>query len=245
MMQLAMFGIIGAAALNPQQPVPFESIVQSYFGVVLGFLLGALIQRLLWPLLPQWEMGRVLEHFFEGCLRLLDSHDPEDARQTAGNIGVLPAAAAAWLGHLRARDCPEDEQRKLRRFFARCAAMANALRITTRLGFDPGLTQAAQGILPAINQQKEELRRVFTALHDGFARRTSVGAPVPGGDEYALVRALDAERQSGRYLELDLGTAIRLFGYVSRRRRLQRRARECLEEFRALRLDRYMGDFTL
>jgi uncharacterized membrane protein YccC len=61
-MQIALLATVVSLGLNAQRPVTFQSIVGVYFGIVVGLILSALLQRLLWLVLPQWEIrDRVLE----------------------------------------------------------------------------------------------------------------------------------------------------------------------------------------
>ena len=61
-MQIVLLATVGFVALNAQEPVTFQLISGVYFGVVLGITLSALVQRLFWPVLPQWQIrDRVVE----------------------------------------------------------------------------------------------------------------------------------------------------------------------------------------
>ncbi|MFM8831263.1 MAG: FUSC family protein [Spartobacteria bacterium] len=62
LMNVSMMGLVGILGLNAQEPVPFQSIADVFFGVSTGTLMAALFQRTLWPLLPQREMR---ERFLE------------------------------------------------------------------------------------------------------------------------------------------------------------------------------------
>ena len=54
-MQVALLAIVGAIGLNAQRPVTFQSIIGIYIGILSGMLVSSLVQRLLWPVLPQWQ----------------------------------------------------------------------------------------------------------------------------------------------------------------------------------------------
>lgn len=61
-MQMAMLLIVGILSLNAQEPVQFPQVVGIFFGISLAALLGAVIQRIVCPSLPQHEIrNRLVE----------------------------------------------------------------------------------------------------------------------------------------------------------------------------------------
>ena len=79
--------------MNAQQPVTFQSIMGVYFGIVLGLILSALVQRLLWPVLPQWEIrDRVLE-LLRLCRMILQFPPEQRPRWLHQRLALIPGEA--------------------------------------------------------------------------------------------------------------------------------------------------------
>ncbi|GAB4166353.1 MAG: hypothetical protein Fur0032_03680 [Terrimicrobiaceae bacterium] len=111
-MQIALLSIIGTVALNPQVPVTFPQIIGVYFGVILGMLISALTQRLLWPVLPQKE---VLQRIREGLDHAI--WFAGDRQASAGwrrlRIAVLPSEMRAWICGMKPPACPHADRHTL------------------------------------------------------------------------------------------------------------------------------------
>jgi hypothetical protein len=52
-MEVAYLTISAFVALNPQEPVPSQTIIDSFLGMMFGMLIATVVSRLLWPILPQ------------------------------------------------------------------------------------------------------------------------------------------------------------------------------------------------
>jgi len=93
-MQLGMLAIAMTLSLNSQEPVTFQQIADVYFGIVIGVFISAVVQRLLWPVLPQRQLR---DRFLEWLDHI--EHLASDApleRWRLLRVGLLPAETSAW-----------------------------------------------------------------------------------------------------------------------------------------------------
>ena len=56
-MKLSLLATAGVVGLNAQKPVPFQAVADLIFGIMFAQILAAVIQRLLWPSLPNGNSG--------------------------------------------------------------------------------------------------------------------------------------------------------------------------------------------
>jgi hypothetical protein len=121
----------GHVGLNPQQRVTFQSIMGVYLGVVLGLVLSALVQRLLWPVLPQWEIrDRVIELL--GLCRTILQFPPEQRPYWLDQrLALIPGEATNWIAVMNKWDCPPDEPQRLREYIQTLRHAAGNLLMST------------------------------------------------------------------------------------------------------------------
>lgn len=115
-MQVALLAIVGAIGLNAQRPVTFQSIIGIYIGILSGMLVSSLVQRLLWPVLPQWQMrDRILE-LLRLCRLLLEFPPDQRPLWLHQRLALIPGEAMTWIVVMNKPDCPEDEPSRLREY---------------------------------------------------------------------------------------------------------------------------------
>jgi hypothetical protein len=114
-MQFALLGTVGVLGLNAQEPVSFQSIVGVPIGIVFGLLVSAIIQRLIWPCLPQWQLRDRLDEWINHCRVLLNEGK---GSWRLGRLGVLPAECGAWIGALRPAQASSESVSHLRKLVA-------------------------------------------------------------------------------------------------------------------------------
>jgi uncharacterized membrane protein YccC len=82
-MLFVLLNVSNLVSVNPQQPVPSASIIDLYVGMMTGFTIGIVLSRCLWPVLPQKELLRKAQAFFDGCASLIE---PAGAAETTASI---------------------------------------------------------------------------------------------------------------------------------------------------------------
>ncbi len=90
-MQMAMLLIVGILSLNAQVPVQFPQVVGLFFGISLAALLGAVIQRVLYPSLPQYEMRDRLVELTDLARRILAAGTPTLPLWQKTRCALIPA----------------------------------------------------------------------------------------------------------------------------------------------------------
>ncbi|MDX2080446.1 MAG: FUSC family protein [Terrimicrobiaceae bacterium] len=99
-MQMAMLSIVGILGLNGQEPISFQAIVGFFFGITLALLLASLIQRLLWPSLPQWEIRDRLKELADLSQKFLRQGASSVPLWQRTRLALVPGEVAVRLPHL-------------------------------------------------------------------------------------------------------------------------------------------------
>lgn len=111
-MQMGMLAAVGLLGLNAQVPVQFQAIVDLFFGIVTGQALAAIIQRVFWPSLPQFELRNRLIEYLHICERVIKTGTSIPMWQKA-RLALIPGEAAQRIGLLHPPICPDGEQKLL------------------------------------------------------------------------------------------------------------------------------------
>ena len=246
-MQVALLAIVGTMGLNAQRPVTFESISGVYIGILSGMLLSSLVQRLFWPVLPQWEIrDRILE-LLRLCRLLLEFPPDQRPLWLDQRLALIPGEAMKWIAVMNKPDCPEDEPPRLIEYLRTLRRAAGHL-----------LTSAGQllPLLPA--PQAEEGRQALLSLREVMAaelssqadmfrlRETSI--PTRARLEAAL---RDLHEWIGRLrfwilaTNVPIGESVRLLGLADRFEMAGKELLAASNQAAALRLRQYLGDYIL
>lgn len=153
-MQMGMLSIVGILGLNGQEPISFQAVVGFFFGIALALLLASVIQRLLWPSLPQWEIRdrlKELATLSQHILRLGAEHVPLWQRT---RLALVPGEVAVRLPHLDDPVHHPGEAQKI----------AQILRHLTRAC---GHLLVTAGNLDRF-ENPEPVRELHRALEEGF-----------------------------------------------------------------------------
>lgn len=113
-MQLAMLCIVGILGLNGQEAISFQAIVDFFFGMACALLLAAVIQRLIWPSLPQWELRDRFVELLGLCRKLLREGPQKIPLWQKTRIALIPGEADIRINHLQPPLCPPGESQHLR-----------------------------------------------------------------------------------------------------------------------------------
>lgn len=117
-MQMALLCVVGVLGLNAQKPVQFQAIADLFFGIVLAMILSAVVQRLLWPSLPQFEIrNRVLE-FIKLCQKILREGPASFALWERARMTLIPSEIAQRSANLAPSICPSGEKERLSAYIA-------------------------------------------------------------------------------------------------------------------------------
>ena len=245
-MQTALLGTVGTVGLNAQDPVSFQSIVGIYFGIVTGLLVSAIIQRLMWPVLPQWEMKDRFVEWMRHCRALLHESPSAVPAWRRARLALLPAEVSAWIGVMNKPDCPPGEQEQLHEFAKAMRRLAGDLAACCgRLDALLPTEFAKEGI-----QLRTELEK---AIDDLMAQLEVAFRP-----EKTVVTIPDIQPMLAQWRDwvsrvrhrlivdnASMDLSIGILGFADRLERAVCRAQEAAQSFSRLRLDRYLGDTIL
>ncbi|HEY8900220.1 MAG TPA: FUSC family protein [Chthoniobacterales bacterium] len=244
--QCGMLFFIGAIGLNAQEPVTFPQVVNVYFGVVLSLLFSAVIQRMLWPLLPQREIFGLFREFFACCRQLLGTLTPEERSNVEERLALIPSEAAAWINVTTTPEYPAGESRRLLELLQTAERLSYCILSTRKLDE-----------IDTPSEIKDRLRDHLTALETSY-RETLAGfestfergpRPLSAPSLLASFQPLEAElgdiRQ--RYLsgEISFPAAIPYLGAMNFVEEAARTMDRCAEQIRGLALEKYRGDYAL
>jgi uncharacterized membrane protein YccC len=246
-MRIALLTTVGTIGLNAQQPVTFQSIMGIYFGVVTGLILSALVQRLLWPVLPQLEIrDRVLEllRLSRMILQLPPDQRPLWLRH---RLALIPGEALNWIAVMNKSDCPPDEPPRLREYVQTLRRAAGHLLTSTGqlLPLLPG-PQAEEG-RKALHSLREIMYSELSSQAELFNLRE---ASIPS--RAALEEALGQMHRWVASLRLwilannvPVEKSVRLLGLADRFEMAGNELLAASRQAAELRLRLYLGDYIL
>ncbi|MDD5201258.1 MAG: FUSC family protein [Terrimicrobiaceae bacterium] len=244
--QCGMLFFIGAVGLNAQKPVPFQQIVDVYFGVVIALALSATIQRLLWPLLPQREICSLFAELFTCCRRLLEPLDDEELIRNQERIALIPPEMAAWIRVTTTPEYPAGERQKLLDLLQSAERLGYCIlsaRKLDRIHTPPEVGARMREHLAALDAR---CREALTDFEAAFERETSANQPASLLAAFQPIeRELSDIRQ--RYLSgaMPFPAAIAYLGAMNFLEDAARTIDCCAGQLRGLSLEKYRGDYAL
>ena len=229
--------------LNPQAPVASQTIIDNFLGLMIGIGIGAVVGRLIWPILPQRVLRDNLLTLFAQIKALL-SGDPHRAKiQT--QLAILPVEALQAARQIRIAGCGEEERAKL-------VALVRALQtlitqISQLLSRRDRLPEITEQIL---NPQFERLEIEFKQMLDAFAecfRQGDCGCQLPTvrGALTEMDDALQQIRDRNMLAGLTFEAPLRVLDLVERYHATADALDECGRLLCTLQLQRYRGDYGL
>lgn len=246
-MQMGMLLSVGILGLNGQQPVQFQSIVSLFFGIAFAQVVASIIQRLLWPSLPQTELkGRFVE-YLRLCQRIIREGPTSLAVWERARLALIPGEAAQRISLLHPPICPDGEQPLL------LAYLHSLQRVSSHLFATVGKLVSA---LPSEHRTRgqelatrlEALLAKHLAIHQESMNKTSA---FPEADT-ELPKVLDEMRawaaevrswmRKANYPVLD---SARVLGLIGRYELAGEDLILAGERARRLRMSLYMGDYVL
>ncbi len=238
--QLTISAFVG---LNPEVPVASQTIIDTFLGLMIGMGIGAVLGRLIWPVLPQKVLRDNLLALFAQIKALLSGDTHREKIQT--QLAILPVEALQATRQIRIAGCPEEER-------LRVGALVRALQALVTQATDlisrrHDLPEIAE---PILRPQFEGLETAFKQMLDVFAecfrkgdcRR---GLPSVGGKLTEMDQAVEKIRQSRILVGQNLEAAVRLLDLVDRYHATGEGLEECGRLVRTLEIQRYWGDYAL
>ena len=244
-MQLGMLVIVGILGLNGQHPISFQAIVDFFFGLVLALVASALIQRLCWPSLPQWE---IRDRFIEAiglCRKML-------ARETLPlwektRLALIPGEVDVRLDHLGPPICPREEPAALKSLMLSIVGLGGNFAITLdRLPPDvpPEAIESGKKLIATMEELFEKrlgaVQRGFRTMEPVRFDETEIRKAIDGWREWALKTRETLLAANHHPLLL-----ARITGFAERYHLMGEDILAVDNQFANLRLPLYMGDYSL
>ena len=229
--------------LNPQQPVESQTIIDSFIGLMAGMFLGAVVSRLIWPVLPQRLLRDNVLDVFAGIKTLL-REDPHQEKVKA-QLAIRLVEAQQVVRGIRMHGWFENEKAGVDALLGRLQAVVP--RVGHLVTYRKNLPAAAE---PLLRPRLERLETEFHQMLDTFCACFRKGDcrrdfPTLHGAINAMDETVEDIRQS-RILNVHKVTEpLRMLDLVGRYHVIAEDLEECSRLIRDLRIDRYWGDYAL
>ena len=244
--QVGMLLFVGTISMNPQNPVGFQAIVDNYFGIVLALALSSMVQRLLWPLLPQREICSRFAEYFTCCRRLLGPVDEAEFVHLQDRIALIPPEIAAWTRVTTTPEYPKGETQRLLDLLHTAQHLGYSILSARKLTALDIPAEIRDGLAANLKIIEESSRDTLRALENAFASGRHVEMP---GSQMAAFRPIEEPlaRLRQDYLTgvLHFPQAIPYLGAMDFLESTARHLDKCMEQLRGLSLEAYSGDYAL
>jgi uncharacterized membrane protein YccC len=242
-MEFTFLTISQLVALNPQNPVPSQTIIDAFLGMMFGMWIAAALSRLLWPVLPQRLLRDNLLALFAQIKALLNG-DPHRER-IQFQVAMLSLEALQAARQIRTAGCPEEERAKL-------VALIRALQtlitpISRLLSCRERLPEITEQIL---KQHSEHLEIKFNQMLDAFAEHFRLGNcrfqwPTVRGALTAMDDAIQQTRDRNILAGLPFDAPLRVLDLAEHYHATADALEECNRLLCTLKIQRYWGDYGL
>jgi uncharacterized membrane protein YccC len=238
--QVGMLTIYTFVGLDPQQPVPTQTIIDTFVGFITGMTIATVVGRLFWPVLPQMVMRDNLLAILGDLTALLNGGPHQEKIQK--QLAILPVEALQASRQIRIAGCTPQEK-------ARLGALIRALQtLATRTTLLVSGRHTSSEIAPAVLQPRfERLEAEFKRMLDAFAeclRQGDCRRPLPSlnGALSEMQEAPESMRKNemlkGQYLE---AASVRVLELVDRYHAAAETLEKCKRLIGALKIHRYWG----
>jgi uncharacterized membrane protein YccC len=240
---LAYLSISVFVGLNPQQPVDSQSIIDSFMGLMVGMFIGALVSRLIWPVLPQGLLRDNLLDLFAGIKALL-REDPHQERVKA-QLAIRSVEAQQVIHRIRMHGYSKKEKAGIGALLLQLQALG--ARVGHLVSYRKNVPQAAEPVLrPKLERLDSEFHQMLDTFSECFRRGDCRREfPTLQGAVNAMDETVQEIRQSGILHVHKVTEPLRMLDLVGRYHAIADNLEECSRLIRQLRIERYWGDYAL
>jgi uncharacterized membrane protein YccC len=161
--QIGMLIIYTIIGLNPQQPVPTPTIIDTFVGFITGMTIATVVGRVFWPVLPQMVMRDNLLAIFGDIKALLNGGPRHENIQK--QLAVLPVEALQASRQIRIAGCTPQEKARLGALIQALQTLSTrTLVLVSRRHTLPAIAQAV--IRPRFERLEVEFKQVLDAFAD-------------------------------------------------------------------------------
>ena len=246
-MQVSFLVLVSIIGLNAQDPVSFQKITGTFFGLVNGFLIASVFQRLLWPVLPQRQLQRAIPTYLRTVASCLPGGLAALPIWQRATIALTPSQGRTYLAAMAGATCPDDERERLENYLLTLQQLVGEILLSVGRLLPACPAPLAEELTPRVNEVRTLIKSVLKELANAFAE-SRCPVDLSAELESCLARwdeTINLLRQRLREQHIDAATAVDLMGLASRyRTTLVLLARAC-QEAGQLRLSEYFGDVAL
>ena len=246
-MQVSFLVLVSIIGLNAQDPVSFQKITGTFFGLVNGFLIASVFQRLLWPVLPQRQLQRAIPTYLRTVASCLPGGLAALPIWQRATIALTPSQGRTYLAAMAGATCPDDERERLENYLLTLQQLVGEILLSVGRLLPACPAPLAEELTPRVNEVRTLIKSVLKELANAFAE-SRCPVDLSAELESCLARwdeTINLLRQRLREQHIDAATAVDLMGLASRyRTTLVLLARAC-QEAGQLRLSEYLGDVAL
>ncbi|MBC2593614.1 FUSC family protein [Ruficoccus amylovorans] len=241
----AFLAFLLMTSVSNKQDISLEPGIERLLGILLGFMVCAIVLRLIWPVIPEHQLRSTLKTFFKDCRNYLDLYTPQVLRGEApiavvGSLETrlvdLPGACQEWVSQIGLHKSDEPQRGKYRQlslclqgFRFRLQALERAIRRPMA----PVLAERMAPTLIELNQRLQETLDEFErTFENGQASTTYPDLDTPVSQlTHELTAMLRKEHLNRSIAAGDVAVFLAL---VRRYTDLTTEARNCREMIKAL-----------
>ncbi len=246
-LQVSFLVLVSIIGLNAQEPVPFQKITGTFFGLVNGFLIASVYQRLLWPVLPQRQLQRSVASYLRTVADCLPGGFAQLPVWQRTKLALTPSQGRIYLKAMAGPSCPAEERRRLEEYLLTLQQLVGEVSLSAgRLlpacppALDEEISPPVEALRSMMKSGLHELADAFAAARPPDDHTEEIASALASWDQTIVLI-----RQRLREQETDPATGIRIMGTASRYRTALVLLSRAFEEARQLHLSDYLGDVAL
>lgn len=242
-MQVILITISAFVGLNPQQPVPSQTIIDTFLGIIIGMGIATVVGRLIWPVLPQRVLRDNLLAVFAQTKALLSGDPHREKIQT--QLAILPVESLQATQQIRTPGSSEKEKAKIAAFVQ--ALQALVTRITELVSNRNVLPEITGPMLqPQFERLEVEFKQVLDAFSECF-RQSDCQRELPSvhGALAEMDQAIEQIRDDRILANQKLEVPLQMLDLANRYHAIAEALEECSRVLRTLEIQRYWGDYAL
>jgi hypothetical protein len=242
-MEFTFLTISQFVALNPQNSVPSQTIINAFIGMMFGMWIATVLSRVLWPVLPQRLLRDNLLALLAQIKALLNGDPHREKIQL--QLAILSLEALHAAGQIRIAGCSEEERAKLGALIRALQTLITPIsRLLSRRDRLPEITEQ----IPKL--QSECLEGKFDQTLDAFAEFFRQGGcrlqlPTVRGALTTLDDAVQQMRDRNMFAGLPFDATLRVLELVEHYHAIADALDECRRLLCTLKIERYWGDYGL
>ncbi|MEX1110674.1 MAG: hypothetical protein WEB31_02620, partial [Chthoniobacterales bacterium] len=245
--QISFLLLISTLGLNAQEPVSFQKITGTFFGLVNGLIIAAVVQRLLWPMLPQRQLQHGVVFYLRtmaSCLPAGFEHLPLWQRT---RLGLLPSQSRGYIRHMSGPTLPPEQSalldaygNTLQQLAGEIALVSGRLRPLVPEDLQPSIDAPLAAVKSTLADGLETLASAFENMETPADLSPRIDATIALWDTAIVqVRAALIARNTSP------AVVVPILGQAARYRAALGLLRRAVNEARQLTLARYLGDIAL